>query len=363
MSDEILSQDQMDALLSEAGFDGDSAGDDNAGAQPQQPAEGAGIEAAEGQSEDGSDSAQRIVKLFSEAAGSVISNLINSSVTISPSECRETDTEAIPGDDSLAITIPLTEEIESALYLVITKSEVALLSDLMTMGDGTAEYTDEHKEAIAELSNQIMGQFVQSVTDSFSASLSHDTPSADEFDAATPPFQTDASDMAVLTIDIEGRERSDAVMVIPNDVKEYFASKSPSQTSGDEGGVNVGLNEAELEGLSEVSYDFEEETAKSGTGGAAEYGVKKSGKGSTDMLLDIELDIGIELGRTELTIKRILELAPGSIIELDRMAGEPVDLIVNGKVVAKGEVVVVDENFGIRIISLVTPEERIRSLR
>ena len=81
------------------------------------------------------------------------------------------------------------------------------------------------------------------------------------------------------------------------------------------------------------------------------------------MLLDVELDVSIELGRTNLSIKRILEMGPGSIVELDRMAGEPVDLLVNSKVVAKGEVVVVDENFGIRIVSLVSPEERIRSLR
>lgn len=84
---------------------------------------------------------------------------------------------------------------------------------------------------------------------------------------------------------------------------------------------------------------------------------------NVDMLLDIELDVSIELGRTNLSIKRILEMGPGSIVELDRMAGEPVDLLVNNKVVAKGEVVVVDENFGIRIVSLVSPEERIKSLR
>ena len=67
--------------------------------------------------------------------------------------------------------------------------------------------------------------------------------------------------------------------------------------------------------------------------------------------------------RTRLSIRKILELGPGSIIELDRLAGEPVDLLVNDKVVAKGEVVVVDEYFGIRIISLASPEERIKQLK
>jgi flagellar motor switch protein FliN len=81
------------------------------------------------------------------------------------------------------------------------------------------------------------------------------------------------------------------------------------------------------------------------------------------MLLDINLNVTIELGRTRLSIRKVLELGPGSIIELDRLAGEPVDLLVNDKVVAKGEVVVVDEYFGIRIISLVSPEERIKQLK
>jgi flagellar motor switch protein FliN/FliY len=79
--------------------------------------------------------------------------------------------------------------------------------------------------------------------------------------------------------------------------------------------------------------------------------------------MDISLDLTIELGRTELSIRRILEMGPGAIVEMDRFAGEPVDLLINNKVVARGEVVVVDENFGIRVVSLVTPEERIKFLK
>lgn len=88
-----------------------------------------------------------------------------------------------------------------------------------------------------------------------------------------------------------------------------------------------------------------------------------TGNKALDLLMDIELPIVIELGRTQMSLKRILELGPGAIVEMDRLAGEPVDILINGKVVARGEVVVVDENFGVRIISLVTPEERIKLLR
>lgn len=82
-----------------------------------------------------------------------------------------------------------------------------------------------------------------------------------------------------------------------------------------------------------------------------------------DMLLDVSLPIAIELGRTAMSIEDILNLGPGSIVELDKLAGEPVDLLVNDKLIAKGEVVVVDENFGIRITSMVSQQERIKSLR
>ncbi|EKN64717.1 CheC, inhibitor of MCP methylation / FliN fusion protein [Neobacillus bataviensis LMG 21833] len=72
-----------------------------------------------------------------------------------------------------------------------------------------------------------------------------------------------------------------------------------------------------------------------------------------DLLMDINLEVVVELGRTKKKINEILELSQGSIIELDRVSGEPVDLLINGKVVAKGEVVVIDEYFGIRITEII----------
>ncbi|MDO4204724.1 MAG: flagellar motor switch phosphatase FliY [Selenomonadaceae bacterium] len=81
------------------------------------------------------------------------------------------------------------------------------------------------------------------------------------------------------------------------------------------------------------------------------------------LILDVPLQVTVELGRTKKTIKDILELSSGSIIELDKLAGEPVDIFVNGKFLAKGEVVVIDENFGVRITDIVSPAERAASLQ
>jgi len=81
-----------------------------------------------------------------------------------------------------------------------------------------------------------------------------------------------------------------------------------------------------------------------------------------DLIMDIPLDVSVELGRVQMLIKDVLELATGSIVELERVAGEPIDLMVNGQLLAKGEVVVIEDNFGIRITEIVSPSDRLNSV-
>ncbi|MBC3861728.1 flagellar motor switch protein FliN [Undibacterium jejuense] len=81
-----------------------------------------------------------------------------------------------------------------------------------------------------------------------------------------------------------------------------------------------------------------------------------------DFILDIPVQLTVELGRTKIAIKNLLQLAQGSVVELDGMAGEPMDVLVNGCLIAQGEVVVVNDKFGIRLTDIVTPAERIRKL-
>lgn len=81
-----------------------------------------------------------------------------------------------------------------------------------------------------------------------------------------------------------------------------------------------------------------------------------------DFILDIPVQLTVELGRTKIAIKNLLQLAQGSVVELDGLAGEPMDVLVNGCLIAQGEVVVVNDKFGIRLTDIVTPSERIRKL-
>jgi flagellar motor switch protein FliN/FliY len=89
----------------------------------------------------------------------------------------------------------------------------------------------------------------------------------------------------------------------------------------------------------------------------------ETGPSKIDLILDVTLPVAVELGRARMQIQDILKLAPGSVIALDKSAGDPVELFINDRAIAKGEVVIIDENFGVRLTSIVTASERIRTLR
>ena len=88
-----------------------------------------------------------------------------------------------------------------------------------------------------------------------------------------------------------------------------------------------------------------------------------AGEANLDVILDIPVTLSMEIGRTEITINDLLQLGQGSVVELERLAGEPMDVMVNGTLIAHGEVVVVDEKFGIRLTDVISPTERIKKLK
>jgi flagellar motor switch protein FliN/FliY len=112
----------------------------------------------------------------------------------------------------------------------------------------------------------------------------------------------------------------------------------------------------------------EEEVAHAAPAAAAVFEQFSGGAGSTtapqgfDMIMDIPVTLTVELGRTRISIRNLLQLAHGSIVELEGLAGEPMDVLVNGTLIAQGEVVVVNDKFGIRLTDIITPQERIRKL-
>ncbi len=113
-----------------------------------------------------------------------------------------------------------------------------------------------------------------------------------------------------------------------------------------------------LEGLEEVQVKELADQVRAGDDALNKLKVQ-----NLDFILDIPLKVTVELGRTEVVIKDLLQLGQGSVLELDKLAGEPLEILVNGKLVAKGEVVVVNEKFGIRLTDIISPIERIETLK
>lgn len=109
----------------------------------------------------------------------------------------------------------------------------------------------------------------------------------------------------------------------------------------------------DLEGADIKAADFPD---LSGAGSPADT------RPDLDLIRDIEVTLRVELGRTDMLIEEVMALSPGQVIELDKLAGEPLDILINNKLLAKGEVVVVDDNFGVRITSILDPRSRVQAM-
>lgn len=118
-----------------------------------------------------------------------------------------------------------------------------------------------------------------------------------------------------------------------------------------------------LEEQKQNSEEGEADTQKVELDDFSEAHKSPTGQPDLDVILDIPVNISMEVGRTSITIRNLLQLNQGSVIELDRLAGEPLDVLVNGTLIAHGEVVVVNEKFGIRMTDVISPSERIKKLR
>jgi flagellar motor switch protein FliN/FliY len=335
---EILSQDQIDQLLSAGGF----------GSEPSGPS-GAGDAMSDGERYQ---SLEKSVELYCRQASAVLGMVFSKTVKMECETCGKADIGTIKtaiNDNHLSVALPFGVGLSGEIYFIVNKKDAAALADLMMMGEGNVDYSPEHNDALTELSNQIMSSFSLSLTSECGTQVSSSPSSIASWTLDNLPAPADQFDMAIVKTVIENRPEFSIVLLFPADMTSQLVEKKPAD--------EVGMPD------SGVGMDADFGSDQFQTGSSQQSNFTPAQKKTIEMLLDVDLDVSIQLGETTLSIKRILELAPGSIVELDRMAGEPVDLLVNNKPVAKGEVVVIDESFGIRILSLVSPEERIKSLR
>lgn len=286
----------------------------------------------------------------------------------------------------VAIEVNYTEGFSASNLLVIQQTDAAVIADLMMGGDGTnadPSLSEIHLSAVQEAMNQMMGSAATSMSTVFNKKIDISPPRVELLDVkegegtdripaeemlVKVSFRltigelidsnimqlypiTFAKDLiAELTVPAQEEEPvQEAQVSTPEPQPAATQTQSPAQQAAPpkrqaKPAAPVNVAPVEFEAFSEPQHTT-------------------SQLGNLDMLMDIPLSITVELGRTQRSVKEVLELSAGSIIELDKLAGEPVDILVNKRIVAKGEVVVIDENFGVRVTDILSQSERLSNLK
>ncbi|TZE83344.1 flagellar motor switch phosphatase FliY [Calorimonas adulescens] len=264
----------------------------------------------------------------------------------------------------VGILVEYTKGITGFNLLILEVKDVMIMTDLMMGGDGTninGEIGDLQLSAVSEAMNQMIGSAATSLATILKKDINISPPKAFivDFPSDVPgdlPLHQDKLVQISFDMVVGNLINSKIMQLMPIDfAKEIVSSLTPNtdeHTKDDEPiqkedvKKTGAINDTEMKntrGKVEVKPAIFQELSE--TPGAVTSNI--------DLIMDVPLDVTVELGRTRKTIKEILEIGTGSVIELDKIAGEPVDILVNGKIIAKGEVVVIDENFGVRITDII----------
>ena len=301
-------------------------------------------------------------------------------------------------DDLTAVSVDYTEGFRGSNLMILKDHDVKIIADLMMGGTGTyteGPVTDLHLSAIAESMNQMIGSSSTSMAQIFNKKIDISPPQALKMETNLEDIFGPKGDIVKISFRLQIEENiidSELMQVLPIQfAKELIAGLlSQEQTIVEtvpepkiekpqvivpqkvepaimpqQAPIMESLpmtndpnyyGESYQKPVGNIKADVDIQTPQFQS---FDNRPKVYPKENMDLLMDVSLEVSVELGRTSRKIKEILEFGPGSIIELNRLVGEPVDVLVNGKFVATGEVVVIDENFGIRITDIINPEERI----
>lgn len=283
----------------------------------------------------------------------------------------------------VSVQVEYTEGFEGENLLVIRTEDAQIIADLMLGGDGTnpkEELTDMHLSAVQEAMNQMMGSAATSMSTIFNKRVDISPPQIDVLDVQNEKGIPHEDILIKVSFRLRVGELIDSsiMQLLPVPFAKELIQQLFNPGSGSEPKEEP-KQEATPQPKQEASSRPVEQPMPSSRptyekqqpvdvqpARFAEFtapALDEQESQNLNLLMDIPLNVTVELGRTKKSIREILELSPGSIIELDKLAGEPVDILVNNKMIAQGEVVVIDENFGVRITKISSQEDRIRKLR
>ncbi|WP_252503597.1 flagellar motor switch phosphatase FliY [Sporosarcina sp. Marseille-Q4943] len=318
----------------------------------------------------------------------------------------------------VAVQVEYTEGLNGTNLLVIKQSDAAIIADLMLGGDGMApdeELNEIHLSAVQEAMNQMMGSAATSMSTVFNKKVDISPPSIDlmnmQSEVGTEKIPKDEMMIKVsFELKVGNLIDSNIMQLFPLQFGKNLVASLMGMGAEEEAAVSLETparptspyeqpkrNEFPQDALSDFSsgqsasqqteqpyYEqpyYEQPVPQQISQRPQRQqqppvhvqqarfasfegpSLNQAETNNLNMLLDIPLQVTVELGRTKRSVKEILEMSSGSIIELDKLAGEPVDILVNNRHIAKGEVVVIDENFGVRITDILSQTERLNNLR
>ncbi|WP_227935820.1 flagellar motor switch phosphatase FliY [Alkalihalobacillus deserti] len=407
MNDDMLSQDEINALLA-----GVSGGDDDVETSK---VEKSSLRLSDYISEIEQDAIGEIGNISFGSAATALSTLLNQKVEITTpllSIITRQELESEFPQPHVAVHVEYTEGFEGMNLLVIKTTDAAIIADLMLGGDGinaSLDLSDMHVSAVQEAMNQMMGSASTSMSTIFNKKVDISPPSIDLMDVKKDKGTTnlpgentlikisfrlkvgdliDSNIMQLVTVSF-AKSLVDELMNPDGGTQEEIPMLTEERQPKQEAKVEPAAPVQEKQqhqpsqpmARDQVVHPRYEQRGQQHLGQASTFGqrvvdvqpaafstfespqLNHIESNNLNMLLDIPLQVTVELGRTKRSIKEILEFTQGSIIELDKLAGEPVDILVNQKLIAKGEVVVIDENFGVRVTDIVSQEDRIRNLK
>lgn len=371
MSNESLSQEEVDALLRSGGGPG-GGGEETS---PLTPDEERLLE-------------ERLV-LAGVASSGALGALLGQSAQLSPPAIVISTPEEILSERLARYVVAKVEYIQGlagASYYIINEIDALAIADLMLGGDGrgAAELGEAQQSALGEAFSQMAGAAATSLSEALTVRIFFSPPEVLSGDAATGLFNAEFLARQPLVVAtsrllVGDLVDGDLVQVLTLDLARRLGAATleatavqppPSQATAAQGRAPAAgaaapaQSQGRMPGGTPTAPGGSQQPVAVQAAAFPDLGRGASGSEpqNIDMIMDVPLQITVELGRTRKQIREVLSLGPGSVVELDKLAGEAVDVLVNGKLVAKGEVVVIDENFGVRITDIVSPAERVQSL-
>ncbi len=405
--DGMLSQEEINALLS--GMDTGSASSEKTEAAGQNDTGGdANAPVEEILTPEEKDAIGEVANISMGTAATTLSSLVNNVVDITvPTVSYAKWDDLVDDYDRPCVFVQLSyiDGIDGNNVLILKEQDVKIITDLMMGGDGSNvsdDLTDLHLSAISEAMNQMMGSSATSLSQMLGRKIDISPPVASLVDLnegieaseqGLSNFLTETFIKVKFKMEIGDLIDSEIMQLYPvslaKEIYKIFTGnmETVSQPETESATSTPQSTLAQPQAAPQQAEPMMQQPAMDpnmmmGQMPPYGYGMPMMGQQvvqpqanvnaqpaqftpfasmpnpitqqeNIDLIMDVPLEVTVELGRTKKSIKEILEIAPGTIIELDKLAGEPVDVIVNGKLVAKGEVVVIEENFGVRVTDII----------